>query len=324
MQQDLIDLLTQGSVWIKNGGKKAGVHSKVLWVTNTSLSEKIQEKRPPQVVYFDENGNVYNRPVSEFLENYSFYNIDPQLESKLENLVVFNEDDYDEDEVEAEKPVEVSNKVVEDKPVAEKVETVTLAEAIAYGTSEDQLETFEGNIEDLALDNSTTIAFSYSDGSDPSIASAVLSNAVVGYSQEPSSSLDHVHHKLVFRISKDVTLESLKNVFVPDTDQAIVDVIAVNGPFFSNVIAWNHFLGVYPDIAYGQAYAIVVLASYEDQDDMLPDTVVNELPAEIPTEPDSGVLQVLYPLVPEPNAVAVSEPGFEDSSAADKEESSEL
>src|SRR5882762_9273060 len=98
MNEDNLELLTAGSVWVRNKGKKSGEARKVLFVTNTSLPERAQEQHPPQVIYADDDGNMYNRDVADFFEQYSFFNIDPELESKIENLFVFSESDYDDPE----------------------------------------------------------------------------------------------------------------------------------------------------------------------------------------------------------------------------------
>src|SRR6185437_4225897 len=91
MNEEALSLLTPGSVWLKQDGKQV----KVLWITNTTLSAKQQAMAPIQIVYSNEDGNVYSRTVESFLKVHQFWNVDPELENKLENLIVFNEEDYE-------------------------------------------------------------------------------------------------------------------------------------------------------------------------------------------------------------------------------------
>src|SRR5882672_9962843 len=89
---NMLSLLTPGAVFLNEKGRTV----KFLMLTNTDLPAKVQVKHPPQVVYADDEGNFYNRDVDNFLEYYKFYNVDPELESRLDNLLVFNADDSDE------------------------------------------------------------------------------------------------------------------------------------------------------------------------------------------------------------------------------------
>ena len=52
-----ISLLTPGSVWLRTR-KGETLSNQVLVLSNLHLSEKMQAKYPPEVVYLDEDGNA--------------------------------------------------------------------------------------------------------------------------------------------------------------------------------------------------------------------------------------------------------------------------
>src|SRR5271156_6411217 len=90
---DDLALLTPGAVFLNKVGRIA----KILFLSNTSLlttaKASILEEHPVQVVYANELGEVFNRKLDDFVKKYKFYNVDPELESRLENLFVFSEED---------------------------------------------------------------------------------------------------------------------------------------------------------------------------------------------------------------------------------------
>lgn len=273
MQEDIQDLLTKGSVWTRNEGKTAGDQVKVLWITNTSLSEKAQVKFPPQVVYANEDGNIYNRTVESFASQYSFYNVDPDLESKLDALLVFNEDDYEMEESDDEGSETEDDS--EESVVEADTKAKTLAEMLA---SEDEEQTTEELIasaleqhDDHGEENimMTSVGFVVSQGEDCAIDPDVLTNALVAYSQEPNRELTRVIHKLLFRLSDKVTIQTLEQSFISEKEgQAVVDAFAVTGPFYQEVVAWTNLVGVFPEVAQGTAFASVVLmVTEEDESD---------------------------------------------------------
>lgn len=80
-----IDLITPGSVWLRESGKQ----SKVICITNTALPAKLAASHPQQVVYIDEEGNFLNVSIDQFLAKRTFFNVDPDFEDKVNNLAVF-------------------------------------------------------------------------------------------------------------------------------------------------------------------------------------------------------------------------------------------
>lgn len=274
------ELLTQGSVWTKNAGAKAGKQSKVLWLTNQTLSDKAKVKHPMQVVYVDEEGAVYNRTPEEFFEQYSFYNIDPDLETRLESLLPFNEDDYEDEEGDEEVSLDDSDDAGDEpEQTAEEVMASTLSTArkslppnqtlADYLISEDEGSdnphigsSFEEALQEMGDEgvNDTEIVFILSQGTEAEVTPASLSNNLIAYAQEPNSDMSMIRHRLLFRLSSELTIQTLQQSFYPDDEQkSAVDAFTINGPFYNEVIAWTDYLGVFPEFAHGAAYASVLL-----------------------------------------------------------------
>jgi hypothetical protein len=68
---ETLDLLTPGTVWLRRDGSQA----KFLFVTNTALSPKTQLAHPPQVIYSDSKGNIFNRDIDDFFRVYTMPNL---------------------------------------------------------------------------------------------------------------------------------------------------------------------------------------------------------------------------------------------------------
>src|SRR5438045_392674 len=77
--------------------RKDGSSSRILFVTNTTLAKKGRELFPPQVVYADENDNILSRDIASFLSTREFYNVDPELETRLRTLLVQEAESLPED-----------------------------------------------------------------------------------------------------------------------------------------------------------------------------------------------------------------------------------
>ncbi len=275
MENEVMDLLTQGSVWKKNSGQKAGRQAKLLFLTNTTLPVRVQEKHPVQVIYADDESNIYNRSIEEFTSQYSFFNVDGELESRLEGLLVFNEDDAEE---ETDEEIEASAAAV----VARSMEAVAAAEGGAAPLTANQIglvnkqpksfadslledETFDAvDGDDVVEDEGqhpTVVQFTFGSVSPESatLTDYELASALVAYSQEPDRGNNMIKHRLLFALNQGVTIATLQEAFIPNDDYNTVDTIAVVGPHFSEVVPWTDYLGVYPEMAAGRAFATVLL-----------------------------------------------------------------
>jgi len=264
MNEEALSLLTPGSVWLKQDGKQV----KVLWITNTTLSAKQQAMAPIQIVYSNEDGNVYSRTVESFLKVHQFWNVDPELENKLENLIVFNEEDYegegdaldpeDQDDDEEEEgsitltPISTEQVVAQELKVEETnpLKTKTLADFLS-----DDSDVFGRESEP------EVIQFIMTEGLEAALTSDELQAALVSCSQEPNDGMNMTKHKLTFQLQNRVTLQALKDVFIPDDDRAIVEAWTINSGTYQDAVAWDAYIGVFPEIVYGHMYGSVIVTT---------------------------------------------------------------
>jgi hypothetical protein len=270
-----LELLTPGSVWVKEDGKQA----KVLFVTNTTLPVRHQEKHPIQIIYANDEADIYSRTLDSFFKIYKFYNIDPELEERLENLITFSEDSVDEDDSDDEDdggelilPLAAPTEEVQPEAVkviadALKVEaedssrlTQSLADYLSAKPEEEVAEEITPDEDGGAFDTGG-IMFLMSEGDAPSNNSSELESAFVSYSQEPNKQLSITLHKLTFRLGNGVTLETLKDVFIPDDQRSIVDAFLVRSDFYEELVPWTDYIGIYPELVYGRAFASVIVAT---------------------------------------------------------------
>jgi hypothetical protein len=285
MNNEALEFLTQGSVWVKEDGKQA----KVLWITNTTLSERQQQANPAHIVYVNEENNVYSRTLESFFKIYQFYNIDPELESRLQELLVFSEDDYegegddsddeDGDETAGDEPLLLPLGTA-DGIISENLAAQITAEALKL-TQEDTSKLTKPLADYLAEEDHDidvdigemvdgrsgideeegAVTFTMSQGEAPAHSPEELQAALVSYVQEPNKQLNLTQHKLTFLLGNGVTIPSLKDTFVPDDMRSIVDTFMVNGMHHSEVIEWTDYIGTYPEIVYGREFASVILAT---------------------------------------------------------------
>lgn len=278
---DDLALLTPGSVFVNKKGRVA----KLLFVTNTSLlttaPEHIQAEHPVQIVYANEDGEVFNRDLDDFIAKYKFYNVDPELEARLDNLLVFSEDDPAL-EVAAEQDLTVSkHSVVDDVQVNDPMWAPTqtnkiVADALTVGDDEEEdgLSLLPPQHEE---DNSIKIAtpaanlrvvFNTLSGSlVGSGVPAKLSQSLVAYGQEPDITQSLIIHRLTFALDNSLTMEVLQDLFRPREDENdprhTIDVFDVQTAYSSDSIVWTSYIGVFPDYNKGGLYATVMVGTDE-------------------------------------------------------------
>jgi len=282
MNNEAFELLTPASVWIKEDGKQA----KVLFVTNTTLPERHQQKHPVQVVYLNEEANIYSRTLDSFFKIYQFFNIDPELEERLVNLVTFSEDDYDnEDEDQENLQKEESTEDDEsDGPlllplgsVEETAAQITaaalkiteedttkltkpLADYLAEEISDETQYPYEDEVDDPDEDV-PAVTFIMSQGSEAAVPLKTLQDNLVSYVQEPNKQLNLTHHKLTFLLGGGLNIPALKDSFIPDDIRSIVDAFLIKNDYHEELVAWTDYIGTFPEIVYGRAFASVIVAT---------------------------------------------------------------
>jgi len=252
-----IDLLTPGTVWLRRDGSSA----KFLFLTNQKLTAKTQQRHPPQVIYADKNGNIFNRDVDDFFGTYQFLNVDGELEKKIENLFVFNAEDYatvadpaDEPESESKTVELVSPTSVNQAP--DEAAEETLADSLLR----------ELTATSHSSERALTVAFGVSDHpglKNPTLTAADLSEAVVLYSQEPNKTYNLTQHRLLFKLTDTITVAKLVEVFHPSSELNTVDWFAIKTALGSDTIVWDSWIGVYPEYSAHGLYASVLVGSSE-------------------------------------------------------------
>jgi hypothetical protein len=259
-----LEFLSPGSVWMRKDGRTA----KFLFITNTALKAKTQLQHPPQVVYADNDGKVYNRDIDGFLEMYKFYNVDGELELKLNNLFVFNEADYASDD--AAETAEASEAV--EQAVVDLLVTDEVPQSANEGTLAEQLmaELSGDNEPVVAASNSNDgvhvgFAFAVEEGLvDSPLSARELTDSLVVYSQDPNGTFNLTQHRLLFELSEKVTIDNLRTAFAPSETNSTVDAFEVRTKLGTDLVYWTHFIGVYPEFSTNGLYASVLVGTEDN------------------------------------------------------------
>lgn len=248
---DITDFLTSGAVFTREDGREA----RVLFLTNTALPEKLKAKFPAQVVYADENDNVLSCTIERFLQNRTFYNVQPELEARLNNLLAAPSTDSDEDVLDL-----MSNDDEDDELTIE-----------GEDDGEDGLEMIDqkDDLADLETDIDTQEAIvqftlRHGDVELPSIIDLDhLTAAVASYQQQPGADLKSIQHVLFIKAEAGVTPAVLTAVFSPINDKlnhTLEFAVDTDGLGFMGVVNWDTFIGVYPCVFYGSRMYQVVFS----------------------------------------------------------------
>ena len=250
MSQDIM-FLTPGSVWLKSDGSK----STVLCITNGSLPAKVQEKFPPQVIYYSEEGDILSQPVDFFMERRQFHNVDPETEATIDALIARITPEIEEtDDMESDEEELI---LAEDGEVGEDefAPGEDGAEVVAEGSEEAAPKALEAAVTEPDFISFSSVA----EGLE--IAAMVLSECAVSYEQQPMISEGYISHIIEFDRAKlasaGVTPFDLNALFNPDSEK-VLPVFAVNQDY---VVDWSAFLGVYPRMSRKKALLSLHLAT---------------------------------------------------------------
>lgn len=248
------DLLTPASVWLRRDGAQV----KALFLTNQILTKAQQEKYPPQVVYADADGNVLSRDLQSFASLYTFLNVDPDLEKRLSNLIVFKATDFltvddpeDDEEVsltDDTKPAEEEKPIAKEKPV---VEVRQPSKQKAFAEAEQKSPT-------LAVD----FKMSANDGyTDPKLSANELTAACKIYTRQPDEHYKMMVHRLSFELSDTITIDALKEAFHPSSTVNTVDAFRVRTHHDKEVFVWDSWIGIFPEYSVSSLYATVYVGT---------------------------------------------------------------
>lgn len=293
--------LSKGSQWLRKDGSQV----KFLFLTNQSLSPRVQENHPPQVIYADVEGNVFNRDVDDFLKIYQFYNVDGELEQRLNRLITFNPQDYStiKDDEDDDQVIQITDDEDEDSiiPTVAKP-TETLAEELLR-------ELTASNEEETHL----TVTFALSQHPEmrnPALTAEDLSREIVLYSNEPNDNFEITVHRLLFPLSGKITEESLREVFHPSTEVNTVDYFTVLTKFRRDEIVWDSWIGIVPEYSVNGLYAAVLIGTANKTLDTAPTPGVDSVdvreasqPAQVADEFDPAAILAQAAPAEEPEAL---------------------
>ena len=240
---DLLAKLAPASVWVR----KDGSLNTVLFISNETLTEKVQAKFPPQVVYVDDSANIFTRSVEDFLTDRIFYNLNGELESRLEALFQLDEDSLGEADL-----------LLEDDDVLQVEDSGESAE-----TPEWQEEVLAGlDTEETPVAYVLPVSYSTSNTADVPFSLERLSELTASYTQEPSVADKTIYHKLYIQATAGLTKDILHSLFTVNGGFTLIPT--VTAPAYSNTsleIDWDTFLGIYVQVYEDVTYFIVVLGT---------------------------------------------------------------
>ncbi len=243
-----LDLLTPGSVWIRENGKEA----RFLFIANDGLPAKQQEMYPRVAVYADEQNHIFSVPVDHFIGKRSFYNVSPSLEIRLENLLAYSGDEEfnlndDEDEL------FISDNEPEETVDSESNEASESTGFEVHAASAPHGEVSPVEVTPIKIDASKLVnpfPVTYSSGSTglPEIISSQrLTELTESYQQQPLLSEGKILHTLYIRAASDVNQERLYASFSPThIDKNAVFTFSVNTAEGRLDIDWDALVGIYP------------------------------------------------------------------------------
>lgn len=244
-----LEMMTPGSVWTRDNGKQR----RFLFVANESLPTSYHKEYPPVVIYADENDNIMAVSIEAFLAKCKFFNVDPELETRLQNLLQLpKEETFD---LGGDSDDDGDDLLVADGDAPDEMKQSLFAEdgesQFATGLQDEDLGT--GNMIDF---------YSEAMGLPVIITAQALSAAVEGYVQAPLVSEKKIQHTLLFRPTFGITTESLTASFTPANIEAnVVYAFRVNSKDGTLDIDWDTFLGVYPMVRGSQTFYQVIFTT---------------------------------------------------------------
>lgn len=297
--------------------KSDGATSRILFITNTALSPKVQKAHPPQVVYVDENDNILSRDILGFLETREFVNVDPELEAKLNALLVqnveFPEDELDLD-VDLEDDVLVITGSDELDDVLAGMSGAELSGETESEESDDEVQVIGASVADMSDveadmaegDDLSSVSYvAVNEGLPANLTAEQLSAATVSYQQEPSPT-GGIRHVLFIRAGEGVTRAMLDASFnTAHLEQCTIYAPQIDFEGETLMPASYEFVGVYAASFYGSNMYQVIL----DEDTNLSDDESAEVAALMSEElPQVSNVVDAVPTEPEPIPVIQPQP----------------
>ena len=210
----MASFITPGAVF---ENRKNGTITKILMVTNESISAELKSTYPPQIVFVTESGKILSQTEEQFLKTRQYVEIDQTIKPWLEML--FNDEpDEDEDEIQIDTRPSI---VVNEEPV----------DAV---TSSDN---------DVLFVEKSELTINWG----PHPKSTELNKCLLSFDSYPTIEGDKVKivYVLSFKPSVDLTQQDIENCFGNYSDNVIgaFEVNHLTGG--KKKIDYDIFMGVY-------------------------------------------------------------------------------
>jgi hypothetical protein len=249
-----LDFLTPGSVFTRQDGRE----SRFLFLTNQSLPKKIQDDYPPQVVYADENGNILSCDIDRFLNKRKFLNVDPELESRLNNVLALGsaggEDTLDLDGDELTIDDGTGSSVFDALDGEEEPDGDTAEPVVDLNDGSNDIDDAQDIVKYLPVNAVADV---------PSFLTAEqLGLATASYQQGPGVQPGTIQHSLFIRDEPGITSKTLHASFSlknAETNTIYDFQVEIEGREI--VVNWDTFVGIFPCVFFGSRMYQVVFSS---------------------------------------------------------------
>lgn len=241
------DFLLPGHVFSRPDGST----SRLLFITNVSLGKKASAKFPPQVVYADENNQVFSRDIPGFLESREFVNVDPELEAKL-NALLKSDTEHPEDELDLDgddDQLMVSG--------IDEIDDMLTDMGLEIEPSDEGSEIEEPDTVDVP---SAVAYVAVNEGVPQALTAEQLASATVSYEQSIDNG--NLLHTLCIRAGDGITKALLEQSFNPlyqDAYTMYAPKVVIEGQ--NHTFDWDVLVGIYPAVFYDSQIYKVILQS---------------------------------------------------------------
>lgn len=244
--------LIPGSVWVRQK-KGEQIPVTVLFITNDSLPDHIQVKHPPQVVFLTSTYKVQSMDVEDFVSNRSYSTMDLSREEFLKALV---SEDLDQDDE-------------EDEDTEIDIEGIPLPDELA-GTTFGTFPPLDENTNAVVADDSKSNELPSVLTLDPThpLHDALTSHFVSYSEAQANNGEGDTLHLLRFALSRELTIESLRQVFGVGTGPLEISEFVINSDVEATHIEIDGFVEVFLEVinvgGRGQSIGLVNVTSRGD------------------------------------------------------------
>jgi hypothetical protein len=259
-----LEMLTPGSVWTRKDGKQA----RYLFTTNTTVPATHSHIYPSVAVFADENDDYFSVPVEDFIARRTFYNVDPGLEARLNNLLAFDADSTSED-------FDLLNDADESLVVSDDDSfTATVGDGVTdiVADESNEVSAAQQPDPDASLNpalNMFPVEYSSEGSALPEIIPGyILASHTQGYQQQPlmtETGFTKIVHTLFIKATKEITHDKLYACFSPThLERNAVFTFKVSTADGLLDVDWDAMIGVFPYVFMNeQVFQVMFLSDSE-------------------------------------------------------------